>query len=190
MVRPIAFDPEDVAERALAAFWQRGYDGCAISDLTAACGINRQSLYNHFGDKRGAFCAALARYLAMVDQAVAPLGLPEAGRPELESFVRNTLALQQKMDTGACLLVITAFSPQIADPDIRLAVDAGATGTRAAFADLLAQAGVEDPAASAAYVYAMMSGLSALARTGATRREIDATLRHALDTVFEKENVP
>jgi TetR/AcrR family transcriptional regulator, transcriptional repressor for nem operon len=189
MARPLAYDPDLVTDRALGLFWRMGYDGASISDLTGACGINRQSLYNRFTDKRGAFRAALARYSELLDQALAPLAGPGAGLPDLIAFIRQTLALQQTMDTGACLLVITAFGPQIADPDIRQAVEDGATRTRAAFAAVLARAGTPDPAAAAAYLYAVMTGLSALSRTGGAAR-IDDTLTFAFRTLTPKDPAP
>jgi AcrR family transcriptional regulator len=185
MARPLAYDPDLVTDRALGLFWRLGYDGASISDLTAACGINRQSLYNRFTDKRGAFRAALARYSELLDRALAPLASPGAGLPELIAFIRQTLALQQSMDTGACLLVITAFGPQIADPDIRQTVEEGAARTRAAFAAVLARAGTPDPAA-ADYLYAVMTGLSALSRTGGAAR-IDDTLTLAFRTLTHKD---
>jgi AcrR family transcriptional regulator len=176
MARPIAYDRLNVLDRALGAFWRLGYDGCSISDLTAACGINRQSLYALFTDKHGAFCAALARYSDLLDLALAPLAAPTAALPDLRSFMVNALALQAQMQSGACLLVITAFSPQIENNRIREAVEQGAMRTRMAFETVLAKQGVADPNSAAAYLYSVMTGLSALTRTGGTQAHIDATL--------------
>jgi TetR/AcrR family transcriptional repressor of nem operon len=187
MARPLAYDPMLVTDRALAVFWQRGYDGCSIADLTTACGINRQSLYNQFTDKRGAFLAALARYTERLDAALAPLQAPDATRDDLADFLRQTLALQHQMNSGACLLVITAFGPQLQDADIRHAVEAGANRTRNAFAALLARQSVPDPDAAAAFLYGIMTGLSALARTGGAPEQIEATLDIAFAALTPKE---
>jgi AcrR family transcriptional regulator len=187
MARPLAFDPTLVTDRALAAFWRLGFDGCSITDLTMACGINRQSLYNRFTDKRGLFQAALARYCERLGQALAPLTAPKAGLDDLGSFILAALAQQQAMHSGACLLVITAFGPQLDDPDIRRAVEQGASRTRDVFGDVLARSGVPHPAASADYLYAVMSGLSALSRTGASDSSVRSTLSLALETLTPKE---
>jgi AcrR family transcriptional regulator len=48
--------------RAMAAFWSRGYEATSIDNLVEATGINRGSLYGTFGDKRRLFPMALDRY--------------------------------------------------------------------------------------------------------------------------------
>jgi AcrR family transcriptional regulator len=45
-------------------FWEKGYEGASLYDLTAAMGIKPASLYKAFGNKRTLFTQALARYLA------------------------------------------------------------------------------------------------------------------------------
>ena len=60
--RPRAFDADEALDRALEVFWRQGYEGTAVSDLTAAMGINSPSLYAAFGNKEGLFRAVLDRY--------------------------------------------------------------------------------------------------------------------------------
>src|SRR6266404_2363210 len=61
--RPRAFDIEKTLERALQVFWEKGYEGSSLSDLTEAMGINRPSLYAAFGNKEALFRKALDRYV-------------------------------------------------------------------------------------------------------------------------------
>src|SRR6266478_984191 len=61
--RPRAFDIEKALERALRVFWEKGYEGSSLSDLTEAMGINRPSLYAAFGNKEELFRRVLARYV-------------------------------------------------------------------------------------------------------------------------------
>src|SRR5712671_1145407 len=60
--RPRAFDMDKALGQALHVFWERGYEGTSIADLTAAMGINPPSLYAAFGNKEGLFRKALDRY--------------------------------------------------------------------------------------------------------------------------------
>ena len=62
MARQKEFDPEDVLHRAMELFCARGYEGTSIQDLVKYMGINRQSIYDTFGDKHSLFLQALDRY--------------------------------------------------------------------------------------------------------------------------------
>jgi TetR/AcrR family transcriptional repressor of nem operon len=76
MGRPREFDIEEATDKAMQAFWRGGYGGTSLSDLMAATGLEKGSLYKAFGCKEQLFLAALDRYLA-------------AGVTQIESTVRN-----------------------------------------------------------------------------------------------------
>ncbi len=56
------FDSEAVLDRAMRAFWARGYEATSIQDLVDCMGLNRGSIYAAFGDKRSLFLRALRHY--------------------------------------------------------------------------------------------------------------------------------
>jgi AcrR family transcriptional regulator len=60
--RPREFDEDAAVDAAMRVFWQKGYEGTSLDDLTEAMGINRSSLYSTFGDKETLFRQAIARY--------------------------------------------------------------------------------------------------------------------------------
>ena len=62
MARQKEFDRDEVLHKAMEAFWARGYEGTSIQDLVKHMGINRQSIYDTFGDKHTLFLQALDRY--------------------------------------------------------------------------------------------------------------------------------
>jgi len=62
MGRPRRFCEETALEAAMRLFWERGYEGASLSDLTEAMAMNRASLYATFGDKEALFLKVLARY--------------------------------------------------------------------------------------------------------------------------------
>ena len=64
------FNQEEVLDRAMAVFWQKGYEGTSIQDLTKATGLGRGSLYGTFGDKEGLFVAVLDHYADEFQMAI------------------------------------------------------------------------------------------------------------------------
>jgi TetR/AcrR family transcriptional repressor of nem operon len=62
MARQKEFDRDEVLHKAMEVFWTRGYEGASIQDLVKHMGINRQSIYDTFGDKHSLFLQALDRY--------------------------------------------------------------------------------------------------------------------------------
>jgi TetR/AcrR family transcriptional repressor of nem operon len=66
MGRHREFDREAVLDRAMEAFWSRGYEATSVQELLDEMKINRGSFYDTFGDKHSLFLAAIDRYHANV----------------------------------------------------------------------------------------------------------------------------
>ena len=60
--RPISFDKDAALEAAMLLFWERGFEGTSMADLTQAMGLNPSSIYAAFGDKHALFSLAVKRY--------------------------------------------------------------------------------------------------------------------------------
>ncbi len=61
--RPREFDEDKVLAAAMEVFWLQGYDSTSMTDLLAATGLHKGSLYQAFGDKHNLFIQALERYV-------------------------------------------------------------------------------------------------------------------------------
>ncbi|WP_407319744.1 TetR/AcrR family transcriptional regulator [Isoptericola halotolerans] len=61
--RPRSFDEEDVLAELTALFWRQGYGQTSMTDLVAASGVHKPSLYRTFGSKEELFATVLRRYL-------------------------------------------------------------------------------------------------------------------------------
>ena len=62
MARTVEFDEEAAIRRAMEVFWEKGYKGASLRDLTEAMRINPSSLYNTIGDKQELFVRCVRRY--------------------------------------------------------------------------------------------------------------------------------
>jgi TetR/AcrR family transcriptional regulator, transcriptional repressor for nem operon len=62
MARHKEFDQDEALHKAMEVFWSRGYEATSIQDLVEHMDINRQSLYDTFGDKHALYLQALDRY--------------------------------------------------------------------------------------------------------------------------------
>lgn len=60
--RPLGFDRTSALQNAMLTYWQFGYAGTSIADLTEAMGISAQSLYSAFGSKSDLYHEALNFY--------------------------------------------------------------------------------------------------------------------------------
>lgn len=193
MPRPITYEIEDVLDGALSAFWMSGHAGCSIQMLVDATGMGRQSLYNVFGDKDGLFYMAIKHYKHKVDKQCEPLLTADANLCTIKSFMRSSLTNQATHGSGACFVVVTAFSPQADDQKIAPVMRDASSKVRDCLAGVLnkekarghlrSQASVVD---LANYLYACMNGLSALAKTGGTNTQIDASLDVIFDALQQK----
>jgi AcrR family transcriptional regulator len=60
--RPREFDMNEALRAALLVFWDKGYDGASLTDLSEAMGIVRPSLKAAFGTKEELYSKALDLY--------------------------------------------------------------------------------------------------------------------------------
>lgn len=110
--RPRTFCQNAALDAAVGVFWQRGYDGASLDDLTRAMKIGRPSLYAAFGDKRSLFLAALGRYGATVGSCgIVALGEHEDVREAVTAFLERLLAANLNEQRGC--LVGNAAGPSI-----------------------------------------------------------------------------
>lgn len=88
MARPREFDADIALDRAMQAFWARGYKATSLDDLCTATGLGRSSLYAAFGGKRALLHRALERYEQDALRRIrAALAQPRPVREAIAGFV-------------------------------------------------------------------------------------------------------
>lgn len=105
--RPLGFDRLVALERAMVVFWEKGYEGAQLTDLTAAMGINPPSFYSAFGSKREAFCEAVDLYISNVgSKSAQALQSANTAREGLCAMFEATIEVATSSKAGGCLLVL------------------------------------------------------------------------------------
>ena len=61
--RQAQFNKQTALDNAMKVFWQKGFVGASLADLTSAMGINKPSLYAAFGNKEALFISAVDNYI-------------------------------------------------------------------------------------------------------------------------------
>ena len=184
--RPREFDIEEALAAALRVFWEKGYEGASLTDLTEAMGITRPSLYAAFGNKEALFKRALDLYesekLAYVGAALAAPTAKGVAERLLEGTIANVTS-----ECPGCLGVIASVSCRSPDSPIQQDVRELARTTRAAMVDRMQRAIDEgdfivpvEAEAMTQYLMAVLQGLAVQASGGASREQLrqvaDATL--------------
>jgi TetR/AcrR family transcriptional repressor of nem operon len=121
MARPRQFDPDEVVDRSMHEFWERGYRDTSVDDLVQATGVRPGSLYNAFpGGKRGLFLETLHRYSDLVvPEKLGALERSGAGLPELRAYfdglVRDLATPDGRI---GCLMVNSAVELAAEDSEV------------------------------------------------------------------------
>jgi AcrR family transcriptional regulator len=186
--RPRAFDIDKALDRALHVFWEKGYEGASLSDLTKAMGINRPSLYAAFGNKETLFRKALARYVKKTMAFVLDAINEPTARRVAERLLRSAANMvTNSRNPPGCLTVRGALaSGEEAEP-IRLELALRRSEGEALIRKRLDRAKDEgdlppdaNPADLARYLATVYQGMSVQAAGGATREQLRRVAEIAL----------
>jgi AcrR family transcriptional regulator len=91
MGRPKNFNREEVLEKAMPLFWQRGFAETGLQDLEQATGVNKSGLYAEFKNKDDLFIEALRHYIKSRKNA-RNLALEPLGIHNIDTFFKKVIA--------------------------------------------------------------------------------------------------
>lgn len=189
--RPREFDTDEALDRALETFWEKGYEGSSLTELTAAMGITKTSMYAAFGNKEELFRKVVQRYTAgPASYGVRALDEPTA-RQVAEALLHGAVRATTRDDVpSGCLGVQSALTTgdggQAAkDVLIEWRNDAGLRleeryERAKAEGDLPSS---QDPRGLATFVMTLAYGIAVQAASGRTSSELHDVVDTALGTV-------
>jgi AcrR family transcriptional regulator len=186
--RPRVFDVDVALDRALETFWRQGYEGASLTDLTAAMGITKTSMYAAFGNKSELFDKVLTRYVK-TDLAYARRALDE---PTARGVVEALLWGAADAATSAhrprgCLSIQAGLACSPENAEVSLTLAATRKGGEEALCERLRRAAAEGdlpadvvPMDLARYVMTVTEGMAVHAAAGASREELRRTAEFTL----------
>lgn len=135
MARTREFD-EIAALRALGGvFWRHGYDGAKYSDLMAASGLGKGSLYAAFGDKPNLYLMALQAYIDEEMQRLGEILLAPDQSPgqRMAAVLDYAINARENGDDRGCFLCNAAVDQALHNPVVKGVVDDAFAKAIAAF---------------------------------------------------------
>ncbi|MFE7186554.1 TetR/AcrR family transcriptional regulator [Streptomyces erythrochromogenes] len=185
--RPRSFDRDAALDKAMTAFWERGYEATSIADLTASIGISAPSLYAAFGDKRTLFDEVVVVYGSRyADFAAVALAEEPTARAAVGRVLREAAGIYtDPAHPPGCMVLSAAInttSDEVAEAlrmrrNANLELFERRIRADVATGELPADT---DARALARYAGAVLLGMSQQSRDGATREELEAVAERAL----------
>ena len=180
--RPRSFDRDTALAAAIELFWRAGYEKTSIAMLTQAMGVTPPSLYAAFGDKDRLFDEASTRYLERTCEAVAAAAAEPTARQAIARMLADTARAHTDTETPLGCLMLT--EPRLAaQREVLHERIAGRIARGVAEGDLPADV---QPDELAAFLVAVMRGMSGCARDGGTADEVLAIADTALAAVPQR----
>jgi AcrR family transcriptional regulator len=194
--RKRSFSKEEALDKAMRVFWENGYAGTSLAQLTSALDINKPSLYAAFGNKEQLFTTAMEHY--MDRYAAAPM----------QALIQTTdLPLKQRL--SAYLLGIIDVICDCDSPKgcmyVKSSCESGSAAVPCEITNNLQDMGLASEMALAslleaeqrkgqlpadmqvnettAYLLSVTYGLSVLARRGKTKEELAKVADLAVSTL-------
>ncbi|MFF8814306.1 TetR/AcrR family transcriptional regulator [Streptomyces pactum] len=188
--RPRSFDRDAALTAATRLFWERGYEGVSIGELTEAMGIRSGSLYAAFGDKKSLFKEVVDAYGRSPVGGFAGAALREEPTA-YEAFARilreAAVIYPDPAHPAGCLAISAATNVTPQDAEVRAFLrdlrNRNVDGFEARLRE--AQRAGELPASAspralADYFATVLQGFSQRAQDGATAAQLTAAAEVAL----------
>ncbi len=169
-------------------FWERGFEGTSMADLTQAMDLSPSSIYAAFGDKEELFALAAQRYIDVPAQYMAKaLEQPTLRGFILAAFDNTVEFLGSKKHPPSCFTLTGAISCGVETTPVRTLMRDMRLQNEAAIKSRLLKArkagefpreeNVDD---YTRYLSSLLSGLAIQAANGSTRAELKRTAEVAL----------
>ncbi len=192
MPRHKEFEREEVLEKALEVFWCKGYNATSFQSLTEGMCINRQSIYDTYGDKHTLFIEALRHYYQKrAGNIAAHFAQDKPVKELLKSFFDKVIDdLNADGKNKGCFLVNVTLEMVPHDEEVVAIVKENIESLARIFKNLITKgiqsgeiAPDKNPAALAMYLINTSQGLNTLGKTITDKKKLRAIADVAIGTL-------
>ena len=186
--RPREFDEDEVLQASLRVFWEKGYEGTSLSDLMAATGLTKSSLYKAFGSKEALFWRVVERYQRdFLDFRHEALAEPTPRRIAERLLDGITELHGGRVNPVGCLELNTALAGSTDSESIRQKLIRGRERFRLRLRDRFEETVAMAPLPpgmtsddAASLIISLIQGLAVQAKAGVSRETARRVVRAAL----------
>ena len=186
------FDEAAVLQSAMELFWNKGYNGTSMDELTKATGLSRSSIYNSFGDKHALFMRSIRFYQAQQQQI-----LLQSVQKTGSALKKVQLAFKQLLEDilgdklrNGCLVINTTTELSNLDKEVAELVLSNLEGMEAQFYEWI-KTGQETGEISsrftgqalARHLYNSYNGMRILGQTKPDRKMLEDVVKVALSVL-------
>jgi len=105
MARVKEYNRDEVLEKAVNLFWQKGYKASSMADIVETTGLNTASMYKEFGDKDGLFEEALAYYQEHIVSHRIQVLIDQPNLKGIETFLKSVVDGAVSNKYKGCLMM-------------------------------------------------------------------------------------
>ena len=186
--RPRSFDPGQALRAVLLLFWKHGFDGTSYTELTAATGMSKPTLYATFGDKIELFRKAMVLYAEQSLEVYQRALAQPTAREAVEACLRLARGLHAQADEPeVCFLVQGALTGSADTQELREEVSALQRQATQLLQKRLERGkrngelpSTANTRVMAEYFTSVVTGLSVQAATGTSRRDLREVVEMAM----------
>lgn len=105
MVRRKEYNRDDVLDKAVLLFWQKGFKASSMADIVHATGLNTASMYKEFGDKDGLFEETLDYYRQHIVTSRFQILIDEPNIKGIDGFLKTVIKGAAAKEYKGCLMM-------------------------------------------------------------------------------------
>lgn len=189
--RPRSFDRDQLIEKVMHLFWERGYKDLSFNEIATATGLTRASLYNSFKSKDALFFETLRSYSSSTpDVLFTQVKEGDAVGPVFYEVFAKASQLRAREEKKRGCFTVNCFAEMAGeDTEVGKGVASLMEEKRVIVVSLIEQAirqkelpAGTDPVNIANMIMAFLSGFSLFSKGGAD----EATLFHMCSSFLEQ----